>query len=236
MQSKQINKKSPQKTLLASILQHYHYVHFLRQLWIALDSVKLNVLVHHSIDPFFAKSKHTDISQTEIQCFDNVKLNLTQSCNKNKFSLPRALKNKKLSLVTLKTYCITIIFLRIFGASSTALVNSDYAKATSIFNNKMICKIESFHIFVEFLFNYANASFNTNSFIDTVNFYCDKASNLHHKLDQKILNLQSTVAHLKPQTQDIPYNLWNCTTTYCPYPEKSEHSLAHSTLIQSRVQ
>ena len=177
--------------------------HTLKQMFQAFEHIPLRVCVHHALDPFFPTDLHVDKSHDDQQCFEHTKHKLHVAYNK-KMSMPRALLGKNLTIVTLRTYCTTIMFLRAFGASVTDLVNHDYPMTTSIFNNSMLCKIQTYHMLIEFYEAYTLK--HSLPFINKIEKYWKNASHVQTRVNDKIDKLRANVAHQKNVT--IPFDIY----------------------------
>ena len=196
-------------------MSHKYFVDTISQLWQALMTVRLAVLVHHAIDPFVETKHHAIITQSEGDCFKRTVQVIKLMRQKNK-SIPPALARKTLTEQTLREYCITIIFVRLFGPSTTNLVNTSCSKTFCMFNNSPQTQITSYDIFMEFLHNFAN-DLNMDEFRTMVHLYWDDVHRSFRKITTRLGEFNKQMQQLPIATQTIPIPSWNCTTKYHSY-------------------
>ena len=212
MQPRKISLKSDDS------LSHNQFVVILSQLWQALMTVKLAVLVHHAIDPFLDPKDHVDLAQSDSDCFVRSKQAIKLLRTQDK-SVPPALARKALQEHALREYCVTIIFIRLFGPSTTNLINKECGKVFCIFNNEPKCMIDSSHTFMEFLHNYAH-DINMDTFRAMVHQYWNDVHRSVQSITNRVIEFHAKMKQLNDAIQVIPFPTWNCSTSYQTYDER----------------
>ena len=88
------------------------------------SQLPLTDLTHLAFDTWFARDHHSDPLDDDDQALSRFKMSISLAKNHRKLSLPRAIQSDSLNIDTLRRYCMSIIFTRVFSAAIAQLCDS----------------------------------------------------------------------------------------------------------------